>query len=729
MSQNYYNLYINNVLDLAQTLVIKSEQSAVSINSYLKILYGDSIVDPYDQSSWKYYKNICGQYHITDKVITVTSLDTLEKITFSTENLRVHKATSKAYQFGTRLYIELLAVYPEQEQLILGILYPANMEEAINAEDGKILSYPKHLVEVNEYSFIEKLNRAIEVYKIRWHNVQFGLSDSLYSAAHMGLLYLHLVPTILNIRLAACKTNEAHSYHVRQYLASHGMLDVYLDTLTLKQTLFLYRNICYIERNSGKQEIFELLTQHIMTERNLPLGEFNMRHSEEMQLERYYPTVSFVKKDINTTYNKQIDNSYSLSYILDKEEFSEPGNQAYRQEYEDQILMSFNNSLSDNLGTKLLESSIIDYTDATPYTLQSILLNEWIDLSHREIYKVYITFKDPRTGINQTLIAADAYIYLMYAFARSIGSDINVVPSFLAMRAQRIPPPDVDELMSVVDHSYIEPKIAKRIIESQPDIPPDKPIVSVEAFFNLSKQIYDAAQYQIRIIGEQEHFYRRGLVYNMVCRMYTDNVIHYPDEGENFTTWLMKKELPLTDYTISEYQALYQNIFEAATGSKLNTTDTVQNLQKTMINLFKQLSSYSIQFVSYINNSNIKVLNWGVIRLGDRKYTQHAEGFFKNCISVLESKGHTSIYEDYNLSSPEFMFTNQIDQKASFDIKLRVKANVSDLFHFFDTRDIPIFNLDITVRKDGLLSNNIAGYDDFKALSNTEKKTLRSIYG
>lgn len=729
MSQNYYNLYINSVLDLAQTIVIKSEESATAINNYLKMLYGDSIVDVNQPQTWKYYQNICGQYHITDNIITITSLDNLEKITFSVENLKVHRATNKAYQFGSRLYTELITLYPDQQQLILGVLYPADMQYALSSPDGTILSYPKNLVEVNEYTFIEKLNKAIEVYKIRWHNPQFGLTDSLYSAAHLGLLYLYLVPLILNIRLAACKTNEAHSYHIRQYLASHGMLDIYLDTLTLKQTLFIYRNIAYIERNSGKREIFDWLLQHIMTERNLPLSEFTMKHSELNMVENLYPTVSFRKKLINPIQGQVLEKSYTLSQVLDKENFINPGNKEYREEHESKILMDFNNSLSSVLKTKLLESSIVDYTDATPYTMQNILLNEWLDLSYKRIYSVYVTFTDPRVGNKLTLIAQDAYIYMMYAYARSIGSDLDRVPPFITLRAQRIPPPDVDELMGIVDHKYIDRSIAENLILNQPEIPPDKPIVSVEAFYNLSKEIYDTCQDQIFLMGNQEHFYRRGLVYNMVTRMYQDSWVHFDSEGELFVDWLLLKELPLTEFSQSEYLALYKSIYEAATGSNLSTTASVSNLQKSMLNIFKQLSSYTVQFVSEINDSNIKVLNWGVIRIGDRSYQQNAHLYYESDVDVLTVKGIISDKRDYNLSHPEITLNENTKQFSSFDIDVRVNSNIKSIYQYTETKWVPMSQFYITTMRDGVESvDNFIGYNDFFSLSKTNQNTLRSIY-
>lgn len=734
MSQNYYKLYIDSVLDLAQTLVIKSEESATSINNYIKMVYGEEYVDQYDLTSWKYYKNICGEYHFTDSPIVVTSLDTLEKITFSVENLQVHKATNLAYQYGTRQYNELISNYPDKEQLIIGILYPADMDIAINAPDGTILSYPKYLVESNELTFIEKLNRSIEVYKIRWHNSQFAITDSLYSAAHMGLLYLNLIPMILNIRLAACKTNEAHSFHVRQYLASHGMLDVYLDNMTTKQALFFYRNIAYIERNSGKREIFYWLIEHIMTERGLPLSEFTMKHNEVGMLDNLYPTITFRKKLLNISYSAQEKDSYTLTEILDKEKYLVTGNKDYIDKYDSTILSKFNNSLSSVVATKMLESSVIDYTDATPYTLQNILLNEWLDLSSKNIYNVYFSFKNPYSDEKLTLIAKDAFIYLMFNFARSIGSDIDRIPSFIALRAQRIPRPTVDDLMSVVDTSYIDTSIAEQIIDTQPNIPPDKAILSVEAFYNQAQEVYKAAQTQIGIISSQQHQYRRGLVYNMVCRMYTDNVIHFPEEGMLFSEWLFLKNLPTTPFTIQESRELYKNIYEAATGVDLNTTDSISNLQKAMVGLFQQLSSYSIQVVSEINDSNIRVTNWGIIRTGDIGNKQIVNYQLPGLlIDTLNLDGIINSKENFVVNTPDLTFRDSVKLENIYLVNIPVKASLKDLNSIHQVRPISFGSISITATVNGVeasadQNSPLLGFNEYLSLSDSDKKTFKDIY-
>lgn len=79
-------------------MVIKSEYAAEKINEYLTYTgHADNFL-PHDARTWKYYLNICGEYHSTDAPIKITSLDTLEEIVFNKQNLSVHKATAQAYQ-------------------------------------------------------------------------------------------------------------------------------------------------------------------------------------------------------------------------------------------------------------------------------------------------------------------------------------------------------------------------------------------------------------------------------------------------------------------------------------------------------------------------------------------------------------------------------------------------------------------------------------------------------
>ena len=163
MSLNHYNLYLEQVFQLAETIVIKSEGSAQSINDRLKYLYGDAIVDPTDKTTWKYYLNLAGKYHPTDKKIIITSLDTLQPIEFNADNLRIHTATAQAYQYGSRYYRELVSQYStDYEQIILGALYPIDIQKAIDSGVDGIIT--NNVTEVKS-KLKEEDNIFVETYK------------------------------------------------------------------------------------------------------------------------------------------------------------------------------------------------------------------------------------------------------------------------------------------------------------------------------------------------------------------------------------------------------------------------------------------------------------------------------------------------------------------------------------------------------------------------------------
>lgn len=626
MSQNYYKLYIDSVFELANTIVIKSEYSASTINDWLMFTYGQDAVDPYDKTTWKYYLNLAGRYHPRDEVIYVTSLDNLERITFDRNTLEDHPATLEAYRFGSRYYTELNTLHPDMEQFILGCLYPVDFAYAIEAKDGSVLSYPKHLVEENEESLIPNIERWINEFNIRWNNTQFNVTDSLYAAAFMGLLYLNMVPVIINLRLQACKTREAHSYHIRQYLASHGFLDTYIDYLNLKQRLFLYRNIRYIQRNNGKRETFAWLVEKLLTERKIPLAEHTMKHNVEDIATQLYPEIGFRRKNINSIYspNALTRPVITLDEMLSKEENLAVGNRTYTLDSIDRIESSFKNSLSSVVATKVLESSMVDFTDSDIYSLTDIRLSNWLLSASLEKYDAIISFKEPITSVDKTLTAFDAYIYWFYCYCKSLDIHLVEIPELLVYKAAQ---PDVvprTELEELVDQAFVTPNQIDEILATHSPI---SNMVSVSSFTSFVNNAYTNYRKQLRIISNEEGVYARGLVQNMANSLYKNirldtQALLLQFNGEEITTfedWLSKKGLGSADYTKAQYKDLYLEIYKNATGAEYNTVKEIGELQRALLRLLSELSSYSIQIISDINETNIRKLGWGSIRVSGFK--------------------------------------------------------------------------------------------------------------
>lgn len=686
MSQNYYKLYLDSVFALAETLVIKSEATAELFNNYLKASR-QPVIDALPDT-WKYYLNVSGEYHPTDyrtnykddgieitsntgnvsvlssldpaivvndyRKILITSLDTLEIIAFTKENLNVHKATAKAYRHGSRFFIELVAKYPNDRLLIMGILYPVDIQKAIDAPDNSIISYPKEYVEQAEYSLIHKLNDWISGFTFRWKNAQFEITDNLYMHTFLGVLYSKLVPVILNLRLAACKTDEVHSFHIRQHLASHGMLDKYLSLLTREQQLFLYRNILYIERNNGKREIFKWLTEKIMTLRQLPVAQYTMKHvSSDLSEDSLYNEIRFRKEAVNIQTNSTAIDKFSLSQVLLKETDLAKDNWLYRKDQEtlpdahypdDKSSLKLidrpytdtksilENSLSAVVATKIVESSVIDYSDATPYTMESILVNHWLLLSRAGLYTSYVQIKNPKTGSRVPVTVYEAFLYWAYACYASVygvenpdpnngfypGGIHNLfknIPNFTANRVQQIVLPSINKMMEVVDSKYVDISTAQKIKDLHTNY---SSIISTESFYNKCKDIFNAAQAEISIVSGFEHHLAQGMAKNLVCQVYSDVTEPSFTAPVNYIDWMNSKNLPHEGFNRDDWLQVVASVYIQSTGLDLDTTPSIRNIQKAMVAIMEQLSSYSIQWVREVNDGSIIVLNWGSVRLGDR---------------------------------------------------------------------------------------------------------------
>jgi hypothetical protein len=87
------------------------------------------------------------------------------------------------------------------------------------------------------------------------------------------------------------------------------------------------------------------------------------------------------------------------------------------------------------------------------------------------------------------------------------------------------------------------------------------------------------------------------------------------------SSWLFTKNLPQIDFTEKEALDVMTDIYRQATGYVPDDDKQIGNIQRALIQVFRKLSSYTIQFIGEINDSKIINLSWGSIRAqsNDRK--------------------------------------------------------------------------------------------------------------
>lgn len=651
-NSNYFQLYLNACVALAQTIVIKSTESEQGLNNYVSTYYGAAAFDETDPTSWKYYMNLAGEYHPIDTMMYVVSLDTMETIEFTVANLQVHTATAAAYQFGTTYYQALCDQYPNQVMLILGVIYPVDITTAINAKDGTILGYPVSYVQANEYSLMEKLQDWIYGYKQRWINPQFGVSDELYFTVQLSNMYFGVLQAIIAYREEASHTAEAHTFHQQQFLASHQGLDQYMDLLSLPQIVWLMRNINYIQRNVGKQSTFQTLIANILTARDIPLAAYTMKHDTSAMPTQTYPTVVFESDPLNFDENLVASTTWTLDTMLDNEQPLAKLNASVQVDVEPVIQAQMENSLSNKLQTKVLNSAMVDESDSTPYTLENILINHWLYFSTMDQYTAFLVVDNPVTG--EPIVpmnAKDGFVFMWYCYSMSIGIDLTQqpVPVVTANRVVRTPQPSVTDLMSVVDWTLVTQDMAEQVLSYMPVI---VPMISTESFYNTGQAIWQAANNQRGFVSLQEHYMIRGMVYGMTERVYSDNQIQIGDYvGETFYEWFQLRNIDISNFAADDYGLMYQSLVQAATGLNLTNTNSVANLQAAMIGIMQKLSSYSVQYLYEINDGAIQDVDWPMVRVGDVDLTAGMTLYDVEVVDVFNEQVSGNIGMSYDIGA------------------------------------------------------------------------------
>lgn len=735
MSTARYKLYLHRVREFVKTLVIKSDQSAATINADLSI-YGYSVnVD--QPSTWKYYLNLSGEYHVSDEMMQITSLDTLQTIDFTKANLVIHRATAREYIYGSSYYRDLVERFPEQEDLILGIISPVSIQDAIAAEDGAILSYDTNHIEDNEYDVIPRLQDWIYGFLSRWYVEAYTLSDDLYAAAVWGVMYAHMPQVIVDIRNSNVRTEKVHSYHIREYLASHGRLDEFIDALTTKQALFLYRNILYIRRNGGKQSTNDMLIEWIMTERNLPTSSYDMIHNLVDQPDELRPTPELIQRPINFQQLGGRSDTALISNMLAKEfPIAKDNINIYEDELPETIRRMQSAPVNET-PTKIIESDVIDLSNRTPLIYEDFLVNHWLYWAANNRYTSYVSITNPVSGEVFRVRVLDAFKLYLYCFNKSNGIELTNIPTTLeAVGVRFTHTPDEQDLRAIVDTSLVP---QAHFDEALDDLLPVGVYISTEGFTDAVAEIHDRALRHRRQYVRCEDMYLRGHVEALTRRFYGVVDCDIIQGGETTFTGLMDVlGIDLSALSPFDFNTVATEILNKATGANLTNTRSIEWIQQAMLRLMARLSSYSVQYIGNANITPYRVLDWADIRLGDVSgkvefggwlYTQiHASNISwkiytgDQSLSLIpedfEESVSSKMYANVDVGVPErFVMSAGLTDNITFDAAPAYILNLESFGFMIDQSldenvlaglDNPYFDIPLV---NALLFNDLDGLD------------------
>ena len=716
MLSDNYRIHRDSNLSLARSIVFKSESTIRSLERFFNAIGQPDGDVP---SQWKYYLNLAGEYHWSDTPMSVISSDTKEEIPFTKSVLQNHPLTKAEYRRGGTLRSQLVSKHPEQEGLIDRILDPIDMNTAINAEDFTILYYDKKLIARNETNLIPKLQFWLKQIASRWLNRDFEETDSLYAADFIAKIYIFMVKEIASIRLENARTPQVGQWHLWNYLGSYQGLNRYRGFLTLEQQLWLYRNIIYIRRNAGSEEVVGQLIEKFLSIAGLETRRYDMLKMETNLESSGVIDPRFNLAKYNAT-NIEIDEAKLITprQILELTTTKAVNNESVLDMAELALEEGIHRTIDNTRNTNILEVSQA-YDPLAQFTNNAQLrLDYWIYLALEDLYTGPIVIEVPVAG-TVILSPLEALILMIYATAKAMGKedseicrydktlpdtdpDYEICGAIPKIRVTHVIPetyPVKSSIRGLMDEDYVHVDGALDMIFDG--------LVTLRPVSNLNELTQFCSDvgsqnwrlYRARFAG-YDH-YGWSMVESASRAMLRNNEYRLVTEGLTWSDWLVQMELDLSELTREEFQSLSINILATAAGVDEIGLGLPPS-QKAMVAVADLLTSYGLIVLEGSAFGNIPKAGWSLPSIsrvtheevfGYRIWTPG--GFDRELEGGLLSSSH-----NYDLEGQVGELNVEIVPHDQFDLESTLAVEAGNSYvdnHGINSSSFNITNLEITI--------------------------------
>ena len=624
-----YNTYITDIIGLVRSFVIKSIQTIDSINSFLTA-GGDILAS--DPTLWKYYRNVAGlpysgtSGHFDDPIITVFSLDINTTIPFTPTEMLNNPITHNDFKTYGTAYHTLLALYPEHDMLIRGVLSPVNLTTAIAAENYEIIGFDAALVGAGELSLIKDIQHWVNNYVVRWDISAYAVTDSLYSAANLGILYLNLIPAIVNLRFKNCKTEQAHEFHIWNYLSGYFNLGVYENVIPYPQALFLYRNIDYITANAGKTSTLDFLNEGFAFPFGLQLFNHEIRQdigeslinldagnykaiTNEIKI-NMYPYGSSNQITATTKFYTPLQATTKLipQALLNKYNVA--------QDTEALVLATLATPITE-IPTGMLECNIIHSASVNIVNATSEQIHNWLYLAAQNLiqYKYVLTL--PSEGVTELNITAqDAAVILMFASAKYFDTTLVTIAAPQVRDIMYQPPVMVAKLKGLLETKNLQGVLfngeTSRSWNRYTDVTTAQTlptgIQNINAFLtHINKIINNKIQHALLPTLVNDSLAKSEIQF-LIKAFYHNPVCQFVDEA-TYADFFTRLGVDLNTFSKTGLLDII-NIISAVYIGLVPETNTLQQPYASMVEILRTLSSYMVQYIDGPSTNDIEPIEW-----------------------------------------------------------------------------------------------------------------------
>lgn len=713
MSRTHYQIYKEQTFVLAKTLIVKHEEIASSMNEEL---YNRGYIVDSNPYNWRYYLNLSGEYHDADKdelyelygteymMVKLPSDNGPIEVALTKDLLHgpnADKSLTNEYQIGSKFYNELVSRYPNFETLIIGILNPIDRKVSLSAANGEILfiagrykkisgdrrwfdttwySINEILIEPQEDNLVFELQKYIDNFLRHWNNPDYVVGNDLYAVTMLGILYCNIPIAILNIRLGNCKTVKAHTFHIREYLESHGQIGRYVDFMPIGSALWLYRNVNYLEANAGKQLTFNSIMDNMLTPNEIPMSAYSVRHElSNLSDDKLLPTGMLYKEILNFEVVGASDDDRTVRNILDDQVGLARDNHLDLDDKTDKIQDNIDWGGDDRINTKVLESEMLELGEPYPFTLDQFLFNVWGYSALRGYYTGTAYATNPLTGDRLSFNAKNAYVMAQYCMNKAIaGITLERIPT---PTIYHIPKTNQPENLPVNPMFKLKPNIDRlmgwcvtnktrrlKVLEVVGTSIPNFYAQDSEEFFRNVQDIYYERVRRYDTYCDVEDVEERGDLELVAKRLYWTG-FKQSSIDMLYDDWFRTVGFDPDQFNNEDLLSIGLELIASATGISDKDTISKRWLQKSLLAIMKHFISYTVHVIEKFADGEVSYLEGQTLRYSN---------FTWNYIGPLPAKYSISLAYTVRADIKHAMRVDisNIFENTNVDIKTSVKATL-----------------------------------------------------
>lgn len=621
---NTINKYYKNTHLLTNSLCIKFIDAAHAVNIGLRKnpqlvqMYGANLIPTDDMRTWKYFLNMAGVKHFTNSDVKIKLLENNELVSLSKEILQTFTYTRDELRKNGSYLDNLLYTYPNDYSYIKGCIYPMDIDEAINAKDGTILSYDPLYIDSNEYNLIPELQEFVQGFYDRYNISEFALTDDLYFTSFLGVLYSKIPNKIVNIRFSKIFTNEVHSFHLEHFFRSNLDLWDNVSKLNNETKFWLYKNLDYLTKHIGTESTFETVLEKIFNTNNIGVGEYYLENKDliinpntnDLKSPVFVDNgVKFTTSKLNDSYIMDNNNNLSTNTIINLELTTvNDYDVKFEAELVDDVIRNqskvLDNSIINKQKTKILDINTIKLFNSNGVDDLLSIMDNWLYLASNNKYTRKLYYTDPNTKNTNEITPLEGF-YILLKYLLKLNNNINI--NLTTLKWSKIINSEItssDNLINGLFHGEYIRNLADEIYDLLPnDIYNVNNALEFKDYMEIRNTLYnhiwllDSNVCNPIVSGNLKH---------IVNRLYINGEVDLRVNGNSLTIDGLLNTLGL-NFTIADNYDIYSSIkelFLTFTGINISVYEELDKDTDNYIEILNKLTSYTLQIIKSVDDMN-----------------------------------------------------------------------------------------------------------------------------